>query len=159
VSTPHRPGTAARWQRLLPAAWAGLLICVAAIAAPSAFAVLPRADAGRFVARVFAQEAWVSLALAALLLAATFARGARRAVAADRALLCVALLATLLGYFAIQPLLPAARQGSAVFSFAQLHLFSTVMYALKALAVIAVAWRACAAAEGANAGVSPGPSS
>ena len=35
-----------RWRRMLPGLWAGMLICIAAIAAPSAFSALPNADAG-----------------------------------------------------------------------------------------------------------------
>ena len=46
-----------RWRRLLPGLWAGLLLCIAAIAAPAAFRALPSADAGRVVARMFAREA------------------------------------------------------------------------------------------------------
>ena len=56
---------AQRWRRMLPGLWAGLLLCVALVAAPAAFAVLPGAEAGRVVARIFVQEAWISLALAA----------------------------------------------------------------------------------------------
>lgn len=148
----------ARWQRLLPGLWAGLLIGVAALAAPSAFAALPRADAGRFVARLFEQEAWTSLAFGAVLLAASFVhveRDTTRKIAGQRALLVVTLVATLLGYFVVQPLMPAARQAAGPFSFAQLHLFSTAMYALKALAVSWLAWRATLASES----VSPVPSS
>ncbi|MBN8508295.1 MAG: DUF4149 domain-containing protein, partial [Burkholderiales bacterium] len=58
---------ARRLAGLVAALWAGLLLAVAGIATPAAFALLPRADAGRIAARVLAQEAWLSLALAALL--------------------------------------------------------------------------------------------
>ena len=49
---------AERFRQLLPALWAGLLLTVALIAAPAPFATLATQDAGRVVARVFAQEAW-----------------------------------------------------------------------------------------------------
>ena len=57
-----------RWRRLLPGLWAGVLLCIAAIAAPAAFAALPSAEAGQVVARLFVREAWLSLGVAALLL-------------------------------------------------------------------------------------------
>ena len=134
--------------RVLPGLWAGLLLGVALIAAPSAFAVLPRAAAGHFVGRVFAQEAWISvIAAGGLLLASAWRQPAparQRDGRVQRVLLATCLVCTLLGYFAVQALLPAARAGSSLFSFAQLHLFSTVLYAVKTLAVLALTW--CAAA-------------
>ena len=48
---------------------------------------------------------------------------------------------TLLGYFAIQPLMPAARGGQGVLSFGQLHLISTLFYGLKTALVLVLAWR------------------
>lgn len=158
MAKPHLLKTSVQWRHLLPGLWAGALIAVAALAAPSAFAVLARPDAGRLVARLFLQEAWASVALGAVLLTATFIRTDQRttrAVAGERILPCIALLATVLGYFAIQPLLPAARQGSGLFNFAQLHVFSTAMYALKTVAVLLLAWRVASASEI----VSPKPSS
>ena len=46
---------AERLARLLPALWAGLLLAIAVVAAPAAFAALPSADAGRVVGRMFIQ--------------------------------------------------------------------------------------------------------
>ena len=57
-----------RSQMLLAALWGGLLLCVAFVAAPSAFAVLERAQAGLVVARLFALEANISMAAALLLI-------------------------------------------------------------------------------------------
>ena len=54
------------------------------------------------------------------------------------------VLCTLLGYFAVQSLMPAARAGQGVFSFGQLHLVSTVFYGLKVVLVLVLAWRATA---------------
>ena len=59
---------ALRWRRLLPGLWAGVLLCIALIATPAIFAALPSADAGKVVSRIFVQEAWLSLALAGVLL-------------------------------------------------------------------------------------------
>jgi hypothetical protein len=137
---------ARRWLVLVAAAWLGLLLAVAAIATPAPFAVLPRSDAGRVVAQVLAYEAWISL-VAAVLCMWLVPAGRLRGLPAAAALL------TLIGYFGVMQLMPAARAGQGALSFAQLHLFSTTCYALKAAAVAALAWRASAAQ------ISRGPSS
>jgi len=128
-----------RVRRLLPALWAGVLLCIAALAAPAAFASLAVADAGRVVAHVFVREAWLSLVLAALLLLLERLHGASGRV--NGLLLWGTIACTLLGYFAIQPLMPAARAGQGVLSFGQLHLISTLFYGLKTVGVLVLAWR------------------
>lgn len=124
---------ARRLARLLPGLWAGLLLAIAAVAAPAAFAVLPTADAGRVVGRIFIQEAWASLVLAAWLLWWLRPR--------HTWLLWGTVACTLLGYFAVQPLMSAARVGQGMLSFGQLHMVSTAFYGLKTLLVLALAWR------------------
>ena len=135
----------ARWRRLLPGVWAGVLLVIAGIAAPAAFATLPAAEAGRVMARIFAHEGWFSLALAALLLLLYRRRGAPKS--RDVLLLWGTVACTLLGYFAVQPLMPAARAGQGVLSFGQLHLLSTMLYGIKTLLVLALAWRAAGAED------------
>jgi hypothetical protein len=127
-----------RVRRLLPAVWAGVLICIAALAAPAAFANLAVADAGRVVGHIFVREAWLSLALAALLLGLERLHGAPGRT--NALLLWGTVACTLLGYFAIQPLMPAARAGQGVLSFGQLHLVSTLFYGLKTALVLVLAW-------------------
>ncbi len=140
----------ARWARVLPGLWAGLLLCIALIATPAVFAILPGAEAGRVVSRIFVQEAWLSLALAVVLLLVQRSRARRsEAVGAvgsgDTLLLWGTVLCTLLGYFALRALMPAARAGQGPFSFAQLHAVSTAFYGVKTLLVLLLAWRATAA--------------
>ena len=138
-----------RLRRLLPALWAGVLLCLAAIAAPAAFALLERADAGRLVGRLFAQDAWLSLVLGVLLLAIERGR-ARQAAAAgqgsvfstEMVLLLGTVFCTVAGYFALQPMMAAARAGQGSLSFGQLHALSSGFFALKGLLVLALAWRA-----------------
>jgi hypothetical protein len=150
-----------RWQRLLPGLWAGLLLCIAFVATPAPFAALAPADAGRVVSRIFVQEAWLSLALAALLL--MLERGARSQHTptsgqhkfASNAMLWGTVACTLLGYFLVQMLMPAARAGQGTPSFAQLHMISMVFFSLKLLLVLTLAWRATVA----GAPVNPRPSS
>ena len=132
----------------LAALWAGVMLCIGLIATPAPFATLPSADAGRVVGRIFAQEAYLSLALAVALfmivrrqarLAA--AAGAGSVVSANVLLVLGALFCTVAGYFALQPMLAAARAGQGAFSFGALHGAATGFFALKAILVLVLAWR------------------
>ncbi|HRI18438.1 MAG TPA: DUF4149 domain-containing protein, partial [Burkholderiaceae bacterium] len=99
---------------LLAGIWAGALLCIGLNAAPAAFSVLATADAGRFVGRLFAQEAYLSLVFAALLYVVT-RRLAREAAAQGRGsvvspeilLVLGGLFCTVAGYFAVQPMMEA----------------------------------------------------
>ena len=138
-----------RLQALLAALWGGFLLCVALVAAPNAFAVLERAQAGAYVARLFSIDAQVSVVLG-LLLVLIARRQARDAEDAGRpprvftaALLlpAFALLCTVGGYYGLQPMMEAARHGAGALSFMALHGLSMGLFALKGLAVLALAWR------------------
>lgn len=140
-----------RLRRLLPALWAGVLLAVAGIATPAAFATLARPEAAQVVAWVLAREAWLSLVLGLLLLMLARGRALRAQLAGQGSVLSTEMLlalgtlfCTVVGYFAIQPMMPAARLGQGAFSFGQLHLASTVFYAAKLVCVLALAWRAAA---------------
>ena len=134
-----------RWRRLVPGLWAGWTLCVALLATPAPFATLERHEAGRVVAPMLAQEAYTSLALGVLLLVLErFAarRGAARQFSVDFALVLGTLACTVAGYFAVQPLMAAARAGQGVLSFGQLHAVSTALFAVKGVLILALAWRA-----------------
>lgn len=138
----------ARLQALLAALWGGFLLCVAFAAAPSAFAVLERANAGLFVGRLFAVEAQVSLAAALILmlLERRIARDAAEAGAdsdvfsAKLLLPAAALFCTVAGYYGLQPLMTDAKAGAGVASFGALHGASLVFFGVKGLIVLALAW-------------------
>jgi hypothetical protein len=143
-----------RLAAVLASAWAGVLLCIGAIAAPAAFATLARLDAGRFVARIFMVEAYLSLALALLL----FVIERRRARAAAEAgtgslfsvnlvLLLGALFCTVAGYFAIEPMMLAARAGEGPWSYGALHAVSASLFVLKGVLVLVLAWRLSALAS------------
>jgi hypothetical protein len=139
---------AGRWRLLLPALWAGLLLAIALIGAPAAFAALAPADAGRVVGRLFAQEAYLSLAfgVALLLLERRVARddaaaGHGSVFSTNLVLLLGTLFCTVAGYFAVEPMMAAARAGQGSVSFAVLHGVSAGFYALKTLLVLAFSWR------------------
>ncbi len=138
----------ARLQALLAALWGGFLLCIAFVATPSAFAVLERGQAGAYVARVFAMEAQVSLALGLvlMLLERRLARDAAEAglgrsqFSMRLVLPMVALFCTIAGYYGLQPLMADARMGAGVASFAALHGVSLAFFGVKGLAVLALAW-------------------
>jgi hypothetical protein len=138
-----------RARRLLPALWAGWLLCVALLATPAAFATLDRATAGHTAGRMLAQEAYTSLALAVLLLVLERWSARRVALQAQTApalsvgvvLVGGALFCTVAGYFAVQPMMAAAREGQGPLSFGQLHAVSAAFYVLKTVLVATLAWR------------------
>ncbi|MBZ8139098.1 hypothetical protein CLD22_04175 [Rubrivivax gelatinosus] len=134
-----------RWRRFLPGLWAGWLLCVALLATPAGFALLPQADAGRLAARMLAQEAYTSLALGVVMLLlerAAVRYGGGSQFSWGFGLTLGAVFCTVLGYFVIQPMMPAARLGQGPLSFGALHGISTTIYALKCALVLTLAWRA-----------------
>jgi hypothetical protein len=139
---------APRFAALIAGLWAGILLCIGALAAPAAFAVLTRPDAGRFVGRLFEQEAYLSLAVAVVLLVVERGRGNRPGAAgqssvftANLMLLLGTLFCTVAGHFAVLPLMDAARAGQGSLSFGMLHGISAGFFVLKGLLVLALAWR------------------
>ncbi|MBA4177941.1 MAG: DUF4149 domain-containing protein [Leptothrix sp. (in: Bacteria)] len=140
---------AERLRRLLPGLWAGWLLCVALLATPAVFALVSGAQAGRLVGRMLAQEAYTSLVMGVLLLLLERVAARRSAQAgtgpqfsAGMLLALATVFCTVAGYFALQPLLPAAKLGQGAFTFGQLHAASAVFFGLKTVLVLALAWRA-----------------
>ena len=133
-----------RWRTLLAGAWLGLLLCVALISTPAAFANLPAADAGRVAGFILAREATVSLVLGMVLavLERQIARHAERQFSAGLVLALGTVFCTVVGYFALQPLMAEARLGHGSLSFGQLHAISLGFFGVKGLLVVALAWRA-----------------
>ncbi len=140
-----------RWRRLLPGLWAGGLLCVALLATPAPFALLAQADAGRVAGRMLAHEAAASLFLGIAVLVLERV-AARRSVArgggqfsVGMALALGALFCTIAGYYAVQPMMAAARAGQGGLSFGQLHAISAAFFVVKTGLVLALAWRASGA--------------
>ena len=139
-------------RRLLPGLWAGALLCVALLATPAPFALLPQAEAGRVVARMLAHEAYASLALGLVLLVLerldarrTAGHGEGTQFSLGMVLAAGALFCTVAGYFGLQPMMAPARIGQGPLSFGQLHALSAVFYLVKTALVLALAWRAARA--------------
>ena len=91
---------------------------------------------------------WAGLAFSAVLIWAV-RRVARDDAAVGRGsqfslslvLVLVALFCTVLGHFGLQPMMAAARAGQGAWSFGALHGLSTVLFGIKALALVALSWR------------------
>ena len=140
--------TARRLAAVVAALWAGLIFGIGLIGAPAAFAVLQRSVAGAVAGRMFTHEAYIGLAFSAVLIWAA-RRVARDDAAAGRGsqfslelvLVLVALFCTVFGHFGLQPMMAAARAGEGAWSFGALHGLSTVLFGLKALALVALSWR------------------
>ena len=147
-----------RWQQLVPALWAGMLLTVALLATPAPFALLSAADAGRVVGRMLSHEAHASLALGGMVLLLERAAARRSAVhgqgsqfSMGMGLALGTLFCTVAGYFALQPMMVAARAGQGLLSFGQLHAASAAFYIAKTGLVLALAWRATGLREAATA--------
>jgi hypothetical protein len=142
---------AARLSAWLSGVWTGLLLAIAGVAAPTAFAVLERAQAGLVARRLFAIEGQASVVFAVVvfLLERSVARRAasehRGSLFSPNMLLALgALFCTVAGHHALQPMLEAARSGQGALSFGALHMISSGFYATKLALVMVLAWRAAA---------------
>lgn len=140
-----------RVRTVLAALWLGLVVTLAAVAAPVLFADLERAQAGRLAGHMFRIEAFAALGLAAGLflierrLAALRMRAGQGSVLSVNLLLVLgALFCTVLGYFALQPMMEAARAGQGRLSFGALHGISSALFALKGLLLLVLVWRGAA---------------
>ncbi len=125
-----------------------MLLAIGAMAAPAAFAVAAPDVAGRIAARLFMQEAYAGLAVAMVLflLLRSQARvqseqGRGSLFSIDMLLVLGALFLTVFGYFALQPMVQAARAGQGGLSFGALHGISAGMFCLKGVLVLVLAWR------------------
>ncbi|MBH1985755.1 MAG: DUF4149 domain-containing protein [Burkholderiales bacterium] len=139
-----------RIQSWLCGLWAGLLLAIGGVVAPALFMALDRASAGRGAGQVFQVESRVSLALAVLIFLLERRRVrdridegvAESALSATILIVLGALFLTILGGFVLQPMIQAAKAGQATaLSFSALHGLSAGLYWVKAVLVLALAWR------------------
>ncbi len=137
-------------RRLLPGIWFGLLLAIALIATPAANGALDRVSFGAVARAIFAREAPASIVLGILLLVierrAAFIRHETEGVSqfsTEMTLLVTALFCTVMGYYALEPMMEQARLGgTAPLTFLQLHAISLAFFGAKGLAVLALAWKA-----------------
>jgi hypothetical protein len=100
---------------------------------------------------MFTQEAYLGLVLAIVLFVVlrkiarqTADPGAGSVFSGNMLLVLGALFTIVLGYFALQPMMAAARAGQGGMSFGALHGISAGLYMLRAVLVSALAWRLAA---------------
>jgi hypothetical protein len=132
----------------LAGAWAGVMLALGAIAAPTLFQLLPRVDAGRIAGRLFALEATAGICIGAVLVLVGLQLGRQRAeggrgsrFGAELMLALAAVACIVAGHYVLQPMLEAARAGQGSLSFGTLHAVSSAFFALRLLLVAALAWR------------------
>ena len=137
-------------RRLLPGLWLGLLLAIALIATPAASGTLDKASFGAVARAIFAREAPTSFVLGVVLLVIERRDALVRHLATgvsqfstEMTLAITALFCTVAGYYGLEPMMEQARLGSgAGLSFLQLHAISLAFFGVKALAVLALAWKA-----------------
>jgi len=142
--------TVVRVQSLLSGLWAGLLLAVGGVAAPSLFAVLERQAAGTGAGQIFQMEARISLGMAILLFVLERRRvrdlveegQSTSAMSATLLMALGALFLTVFGGFVLHPLIQAAKAGQpTALSFGAMHGISAALYWAKTLLVLILAWR------------------
>ena len=143
-----RNAALARIGTVVSAAWAGEMLAVGGIAAPSLFAALPRSEAGSVAARLFATDATVAVVVGALVAIVSLQLGRQRAehgvgsrFSVELMLALAAVAAVVLGYYAVEPMLGPARMGQGPLSFGALHALSTAFFAVRFVLVALLAWR------------------
>jgi hypothetical protein len=146
-----------RFQAFLACAWAGVLLAVGGLAAPSLFVVLERAQAGMGAGRIFSNEARLSLAMAMVLFVIERRRvrdlaesgQTTQVMTSNLLLVLAALFLTVFGEFVLHPLIEAAKAGQPTrLSFGALHGISAVLFWVKAVVVISLGWRLTATQSG-----------
>jgi hypothetical protein len=132
--------TAYRIAGLLVSLWAGSLVTVCGIAAPTAFAVLERRFAGLLVGQLFLFETIVGLvAVTAVFIAQRFGRfSIPRPVAIA---LAVGAVAPLISELVLGPMMQAARNAADMARFGALHGISALLFVTASISAIVAAWQ------------------
>jgi hypothetical protein len=120
--------------------WAGSLLTVCAVAAPTAFAVLDRQSAGRVAARLFFSATIIGICVVATVLVAKrigkfdMSRAVTVAIAS-------AVLAPLISEILLGPLMQSARAAGDMTRFGALHGVSAVLFGIACICSAIAAWR------------------
>lgn len=140
LKSPSGPaaGAAALWRGLVVALWAGLLLTIGALAAPTLFRVLPeRALAGLVAGELFRLVTLLSVPAAAA--AFLLHDRVRRAPLGHRAWTLVPAVLLLLNEYALRPVMDATRAAGAVTpAFLAWHAVSAALYAMATLVALAL---------------------
>ncbi len=132
----------------LAGVWTGLMAGIGLIAAPVLFSDLPRTDAGRLAAHLFALDATIGVCVAAVLtiiglqLARDRAeRGAGSRFGRELALALAALLCLVVGYYGLQPMMESARGANGPLSFGALHGIASTLFLVRLALAAVLAWQ------------------
>lgn len=126
------------------ALWAGALVTVGGLVAPTLFRVLPeRALAGLVAGELFRLVTWVSVAAAvAVFCLRSAAPGAERGVLASRGWSLAPAALLLANELAVRTLMERTREaGQVTAAFLAWHAASAALYALATLVALALLWR------------------
>lgn len=125
---------------MLLALWAGSLVTVCGIAAPSLFAVLPdRHAAGQVAARLFLIESIVGVVVAACALIA-HVLGRATMVRAVAILVVIAAAGPLASEVLLGPMMEAARRAGDMARFGALHGVSALLFGIACVCSVAALW-------------------
>jgi hypothetical protein len=131
---------ARRLAGLLLSLWAGSLVTVCGLAAPSAFAVLERSSAGQLAAQLFFAETLIGAAVAIAVVLASKVGGF---VLARATWIAVALgaLAPVASEIVLGPMMRAAKAAGDMGRFGALHGISAALFALACVCAVTAVWR------------------
>jgi len=119
--------------------WAGSLVTVCGLAAPTAFALLERRSAGQVAARLFLFETIIGLIVAAIVFVAQ--RTSRFPIPrAATIALAIGVTAPLSSELVLGPMMQTARSVGDMARFGVLHGVSALLFAVACICAIASAW-------------------
>jgi hypothetical protein len=121
--------------------WAGSLWTICAIAAPAAFAVLERSDAGRLAGRLFLIETWLGAVCALMLFGAALVHKPLAARLSPSWLIAATAAAPLLSELVLSPMMAAARAANDMSRFGMLHGLAAVLFVAAALGALVLVLR------------------
>lgn len=131
---------------VLAGCWAGSLITVCAVVAPTLFAALDARTAATLAGRFFLIASWLSFAFASA--TASFIRlHERRLPRAEAALIAVTAGAPLLNEWFLRPGMEAARVAGDTVRFGTYHGASAILFGIACVTALVLAWRLSRPAE------------
>lgn len=130
---------AQRIAAVLLALWAGSLVSVCVLVAPTLFALLERADAGRVAARLFFAETVIGVVASIAIFAAHKASGFPLPRGPMIAMF-VAALAPLSSELILGPMMQAARNAGDMARFGALHGVSAVLFGIACVSAVLAVW-------------------
>jgi hypothetical protein len=130
---------AQRIAAVLLALWAGSLVTVCAVVAPTLFALLERSNAGQVAARLFFIETLIGVAVAIAVFIAQRAGGVVLPRPAAIAII-VGALAPVSSEVILGPMMQAARSAGNMARFGALHGVSAVLFVIACVSAVLAVW-------------------